>query len=484
MRLQSLTIENFKSIPSTSLHSFHPLDIFIGKNNSGKSNILDAAMLFLHESFPSNNVFHMENSRVEAVISLEHGDCKSCGLHNTYTSIRCLFEKGKKTFSVGDKVFPNNRAVEFLLRHAVHINTSRLLIEQRRDVDAQIQAGDISLFFANDVFTELMKSYPKAYQQLLAHLHNMFPEVTLSPDETFFPALFAVRGVNFDTPPSDASLLEIVAGLGSGYLQVFALLLFALHPRYSLIIIDEPENHLHIGLQKKLLRIFQEIDTRKHILLSTHSPLFIEAENFSGLHRVVKQSDRTLVYPQSAPNTQLDINRLAQELNLESNEMLFSDHVLLVEGEADEIFVKGLMEKFYSGDKEILVLAVHSNTNFKIYRDCLEYFSIPYSILTDHDSLRGHVDVIEEILQYKNNSQEKDIFSILKKNHIFVLPHGALEQHYPKKYQRREDSKPINARRAARNITVEEYQHSRLQTIRDFILSADSAFTSRSSLRL
>lgn len=472
MRIQSLDINHFKSIQSVSLHTFHPLDIFIGKNNSGKSNVLDAAMLFLQEEFPSKELFDVAQARVETIFSLEHGDCKECGIHNAYTSIRCVFENGEKKFFVGEKKFQNDRAMAFLRRHAVHINTSRILLENAREIDKQIQAGDISVFFAKEVFEEMIHSYPHSYQEFLKHLHNMFPEVGLVPDENFFPAFFTLRAITSPDSPLDPSLLKQVAGLGSGYLQVFILLLFAFHPRYSLIIIDEPENHLHIGLQKKLLRIFQQIDTKKHILLSTHSPLFIEAENFSGIHRVIKNSTETQVLPKQAEHANVDINRLAQELNLESNEMLFSDHVLLVEGEADEIFVKGLIDRFYNGNKEILVLAVHSNTNFKIYRDCLEYFSIPYSILTDHDSLNSSVDVIDEVLGKNNRGKNKNAFALLQKHHIYVLPHGALEQHYPKKYQYREDSKPLNASRAARNLTSHEYAHERLQTIRDFISSA------------
>ncbi|OGY85351.1 MAG: hypothetical protein A3F54_02980 [Candidatus Kerfeldbacteria bacterium RIFCSPHIGHO2_12_FULL_48_17] len=476
MRLTSLTIENFKSIASLSLTDFHRLDVFIGKNNSGKSNILDAAMLFLRTSPVPAALFDVENAHIEAQFALESQDCKACGIGQKKTLFRCVMSPGqKKSYFVNGAEIDAARGRNFLMHHTVHINTSKLLLEHRRDVDAQIQSGDITIFFAQSAYQELYTQYPEMYAAFLAALHDMFPQITYRPNEKLFDNIAKLRessALNFGAEIHEGDEVRTVANLGSGYLQLMVVLVFLFHPRYSFVIIDEPENHLHIGLQKKLLKIIKSFDTRKHIIISTHSPLFITPDDFDQLHRVVK-NDRlqTQVFPVLEMHKRIDIQRLSQELNLESNEMLFADHVILVEGEADEILIRGLLDRFYIGKKEVLVLAVHSNTNFKIYRDVLRYFTIPYTIMTDRDSLQGYVDVIDEAIGSAKGMPFPEKLALLKKQRIYVLPEGALERHYPRTYQNRDDSKPINALRAAKNITPDELRSARMKPILEVLES-------------
>lgn len=493
MRLVNLSIQRFKSITQLQLSRFHTIDVFIGKNNSGKTNILEAITLFLRNERYPEDIFDVQDAHVLTQFQLNTTDCHELGLSCNSTTLYCMLFPGQQksfftqTDPAASKItLPEDKARFFLQQHIVHINTSRLLVEYQRSVDTQIRVGDISIFFAQSAYQELAKAYPQAYQDFLASLHHMFPDLHFQPDINLFTQVKEFKhlaDMQTGYHIQENSQLRTIANLGSGYLQLAVTLLFLHHPRYQLVILDEPENHLHIGLQKKLLARFQA--TRgKQILISTHSPLFVTPELFHSLHRVVKDPKyTTMTYPEivmrppehsekNLPQSSniphisqtsqqyvahtVDITRLAQELNLESNEMLFTDHVILVEGEADEILLKGLIDRFYRGDREVLVLAVHSNTNFKIYRDVLRYFGIPYFIMTDLDSLHGYIDVIMEALGRRKNMPRSQYIQELKKQHIYVLPGGSLEDHYPKKYQRYKDSKPFNALRAARNITPQE----------------------------
>src|SRR3989338_3139631 len=497
MRLVNLSIQHFKSIAGVKLPRFHSIDVFIGKNNSGKTNILEAITLFLHAECYPENIFDVQAAEIHAQFQLDAPNCLELKLTCDSATLHCMLSAGqtKSFFTQTDPAavkvtIPETHARAFLQQHIVHINTSRLLVEYQRSVDTQIRAGDISIFFAQSAYQELSEKYPQAYQDFLTSLHHMFPELSFRTDVQLFTQVKELKALA-DMQPGyhirENSRLRRLANLGSGYLQLAVILLFLHHPRYHIIILDEPENHLHIGLQKKLLARFQAAHG-KQIFISTHSPLFVTPELFHSLHRVVKDPHyATTIYPEifqaasevslppashtasqythlSSPTQvstryfpySVDIIRLAQELNLESNEMLFADHVILVEGEADEILFKGLVDRFYRGDREVLVLAVHSNTNFKIYRDVLRYFGIPYCIVTDLDSLHGYIDVVVEALGRRKNMPRSQYMQELKKNHIYVLPNGSLEDHYPKKYQHYKDSKPFNALRAARNITPQE----------------------------
>jgi ABC-type multidrug transport system ATPase subunit len=71
-----------------------------------------------------------------------------------------------------------------------------------------------------------------------------------------------------------------VDNLGSGIEMIISLMLLetlaSLSKDEIMIIIDEPELHLHPSLQDHFIRYLKKISTEKQILVSTHSPYFFK----------------------------------------------------------------------------------------------------------------------------------------------------------------------------------------------------------------
>ena len=71
-----------------------------------------------------------------------------------------------------------------------------------------------------------------------------------------------------------------VENLGSGIEMIISLLLLetlaALSKDDIIIIIDEPELHLHPSLQEKFIQYLRKISPEKQIIVSTHSPYFFK----------------------------------------------------------------------------------------------------------------------------------------------------------------------------------------------------------------
>ena len=76
--------------------------------------------------------------------------------------------------------------------------------------------------------------------------------------------------------------LDIVCG-GSGFLQILNLLTFILTKKTSIVLLDEPDAHLHPYLQKMLISILNEFQMKMglQIILSTHSKDIINNISFA-----------------------------------------------------------------------------------------------------------------------------------------------------------------------------------------------------------
>ncbi|KAE9904630.1 AAA family ATPase, partial [Escherichia coli] len=66
---------------------------------------------------------------------------------------------------------------------------------------------------------------------------------------------------------------------GSGFLQWLSVFAFALSPETDLILLDEPDAHLHSTLQHEIIRQLEKVAEKagKQIFFCTHSPELIKA---------------------------------------------------------------------------------------------------------------------------------------------------------------------------------------------------------------
>ena len=131
--------------------------------------------------------------------------------------------------------------------------------------------------------------------------------------------------------------------MGEGFKRLFVMLFYIFHPHYRIVLLEEPELHLHPSLIKRFLKILRDEQFNTQIFLTTHSPVFIQPNLIEHIWRVMRDDMRnTKVYYLSSSDTHLALDRLTQELNADNTEMFFADKVLLVEGVSDRILMRGL----------------------------------------------------------------------------------------------------------------------------------------------
>lgn len=137
-------------------------------------------------------------------------------------------------------------------------------------------------------------------------------------------------------------------GMGDGIWSIFTIC-DALYDSKAgdTIAIDEPELSLHPALQKKILYLIKEYAKDRQIIISTHSPYYIDIDsivNGANLYRTVKNIDGAIeIYALSnISKTHLkgflsDINQ-PHTFGTEARELFFlEDKVILVEGQEDVI---------------------------------------------------------------------------------------------------------------------------------------------------
>ncbi len=128
---------------------------------------------------------------------------------------------------------------------------------------------------------------------------------------------------------------DIIAG-GSGFHQALTLLafLYGYHP--STILLDEPDAHLHVNLQRELLDYFKRKSKERNIqfLIATHAEEFIRGVDASQIVSLLAQEPRRV---QSAPPLLAAMAAVSNEV---ITQLLASPYILYLEGESDERIIR------------------------------------------------------------------------------------------------------------------------------------------------
>jgi predicted ATPase/5S rRNA maturation endonuclease (ribonuclease M5) len=131
---------------------------------------------------------------------------------------------------------------------------------------------------------------------------------------------------------------------GLGLQDLLVLIYFAFEPKSQILLIEEPESHIHPDMQRRLLVSFKN-DTDKQYLFSTHSNIFLN-------NALVDRVFSTRFAGTITVNDETARASLLDDLGYSVADNLVSDLVVLVEGPSDgavleELFVKqGLYRKY------------------------------------------------------------------------------------------------------------------------------------------
>ena len=139
-------------------------------------------------------------------------------------------------------------------------------------------------------------------------------------------------------------------GLGYNNLLYIAVILAAIQSDetvpLTVLLIEEPEAHLHPQLQSRLLEYLESLTSEKtQVIVTTHSPQFASTAELSRVTVLSRSADG--LPPEARHLTQIsatpkEIAHLGRFLDVTKSALLFAEGVILVEGIAEQLLMPQL----------------------------------------------------------------------------------------------------------------------------------------------
>lgn len=208
----------------------------------------------------------------------------------------------------------------------------------------------------------------------------------------------------------------------------------------GVVIIDEPEIHLHYQFQFEYLRILEELtaEQKTQYIIVTHSEGFISSSTAAYIKRFSLNDNRYSIV--CAPALTTSQKKLIEILdNTQAARALFANKVVLVEGQDDEYFFRSVL-KSYKPElrQEVAIYNTHSKDSIPSWKEFFEVFGVVVYFIKDLDAtakdLYGEANISLSTDQAIGNFKASHVDLIAKidaeyANKGFYLKSGAIERY-------------------------------------------------------
>lgn len=478
MKIKQITIKNFRSVKDeTIIFPDSGILTLVGPNNAGKSNILKAIENILGDSWFSgdkaelnDHFMKVKNNIIEIAITFD--DNKKVEFKSNDSWAKYYQSSGSKmpfgssvkddfpcTYLSANRDLAKNmqfRSYELMGKIAKAFNDK---IEEQTKTNLKTKFDEVmSILDTIQGFSDFKKDFSDYFDNLQSD-----SPYKLKVDFKAFSPLNYFKTINIlandSSLNSDFDIDPVELGEGNKSLMLFALIRsYAKNFKQEatgILAIEEPEIYLHPQARRHLYQICKDIvkDSNIQIIYTTHSPDFLSTEEFSSIGLVSKDSqegtkvkiitEQNLVdfsINSGVPSDKTNIANIKEFYTTTSdtklNEGFFAKHLILVEGDTEELCLPLLFErlglKYFSSG--ISIIGVEGKNQIPKYWRLFKAFDIKLSIVFDSDSqgnnnlascfgcteidLQANIDKIKKVETTNQNLYvfEKDFETALKKD--------------------------------------------------------------------
>lgn len=407
MQITDLWIRNFKSIREMHIGGIENALILVGKNDTGKTAVLDAVRAVGGDYTVREEDFQENFPNIEIMVTLQITDADlqrfhRYGIVSSYRRYEAWYrdfckklpsyENGKLTFEYSlnregrvrysDSARKNNRYIPEIFPHIYYMDTERnlkkfqddLLMLQEDDLLKQMRAGSCMFDIAkecNHCFScigLISRKTPEELNALEAAKLLEYKLYNLNLD-TFSRRVnenFRRNGgrdeilysMNLDVEKTLAVKTEIrksgqrekypVGSMGKGMRSIYMLSLLETYEEEGrknadLILVEDPEIFLHPKLQKVSGDILYRLSKKNQVIFSTHSPNLLSNFNSRQIRQVFLNREGF-----SEVRERTDISAVLDDLGYSANDLMNVNFVFIVEGKQDKSRLPLLIRKYYS----------------------------------------------------------------------------------------------------------------------------------------
>jgi predicted ATP-dependent endonuclease of OLD family len=298
----------------------------------------------------------------------------------------------------------------------------------RAQMKSVIERGDASesLQQVQETLKESLSGPQSALQGYLQEqLHNADIKLTFEDVE-----VDPVEGVSFSIRLSDDRIDNIlIENRGAGTQNNLIIALFRLIANmqvgeYFIFAMEEPENSLHPKAQRQLLAVLQDISQESQVIVTTHSPVFLERSKFENnimLTRTMKGNTVAKTF-----NADL-LGELRTDLGIRPSDALLKgggNCAILVEGNTEEEGFPVFMEMYGMSEFSLGIAIINMRgCDSKRVRNTarlLLAYDIPCLVVVDNNAEETEKDI---------NRESKAGLTNVKK--VFRLSKGNIEDYFP-----------------------------------------------------
>jgi predicted ATP-dependent endonuclease of OLD family len=466
MHIQKIQIKNFKAFQDVTINLNSDVNIFTGKNNSGKTTILEAVALW-HECF-NKLIDQYETTATNYVSFSEVNSVRIPNCEDIFyqqkklnkIEIIVLLKREETSFNIGFEIASSGSI--YVIRV---LNSSSHDFEEFRNTHFHIPFP-IGLYYASPVSIirqqERFVTNPQILESIQIResvsvirnrLYSLYyNQQDLSLYQSFLTDLsyvlfdnrekinFYIESdirqetkviINFTIHPRDTE--KDLSLLGSGTLQIIEILLNLYSSEritaFDLILLDEPDSHIHYDIQKRLLSILTRFSQqRNQLLITTHNEALIRS---SDLHHLFHLENTANHVYQSLNNTQIQnldprfkgiypmatnpiISSLGNTNGLDFINAIEADRIVFVEGQDDARAIYLLLQKGPSPRNTKKYVFWVLNGISHVFKEILSYKTVFSAIknnktlweksvlIIDRDFLSDeHCQIIKEKMQEK-----------------------------------------------------------------------------------